>query len=178
MLYGNFTSMGYSILARHLLTHYARARTYSAYCENVFCFEATFIKWSFIESRKWTDCFLVDRMYVDQMGCRMQEKKSNLEYIYIYIYIYIYMYTRSRVCLCRMWLRVASVWHDRDKEVDGNVSVSKCLADSGKVYSRGSSIFHDLDIISYGDCRDIRRFIFTFELVFFSHITDVILSLT
>lgn len=151
--------MGYSILARHLLTHYARARTYSACCGNVFYIGATFIKMVVYRIPETNDCFLVDRMYVDQMGCRMQEKKSNLEYIYVYTLAGVF---------CRMWLRVASVWHDRDKEVDGNVSVSKCLVDSGKVYSRGSSIFDDLNI-SYGDCRDIRSFLLLNLYFFFSY---------
>lgn len=46
-----------------------------------------------------------------------------------------------------------------DKEVDGNVSVSKCLADFERVYSRGSSVFCDGDTIASSDCRDIHRFI-------------------
>lgn len=44
----------------------------------------------------------------------------------------------------RLWLECASVQHDRDKQVNRNVSVSKCLADLGRVYSHGS-MFHGRD---------------------------------
>lgn len=153
-----------SILARHLLTHYARTRTYSACCGNIFCID---IHKMVVYRIPETNRLFLRRSDVRRMGCRMQEKKSNFEHICIH----------ARECVSAGCDCECVMTCDRDKEVDGNVSVGKCLADSGKVYSRGSSAFHDLDMISYGDCRDIRWFIFISEFIFFL-ITDVILSLT
>jgi len=82
------------------------------------------------------------------MDCRMQEKELELESV------------RSQA---RLWLECASVQHNRDKQVDGNVSISKCLAGLGMVYSYESMFY------GRGIC-DRQDIVYTNSEFIFSHI--------
>lgn len=82
-------------------------------------------EWRFSDRRvSETDGLFLRRSDIDQsshrqMGCRMQEKGSELEPVR---------------------LRLEYARHGEDKAVGGNVSVSKCLVGSERVYNRGSSV--------------------------------------
>ena len=73
-----------------------------------------------------TDGLFVDRIYVNQAVVNGLKKELELESV------------RSQV---HLWLECASAQHGRDKQVEGNVSVSKCLAGLGMVYSYGSMFY-------------------------------------